>query len=85
MVKSSGKRPIPEDKLEKAVDEIIQEIHKLGKSEIKTSLIGNLVLEKLRKLDLVAYIRFASVFKEFKDIKEFKQEIEIIGSKKLKK
>lgn len=83
MVKSFGKRPIPEDKLEKAVDEIVQEIHKLGKSEIKTSLIGNLVLEKLRKLDLVAYIRFASVFKEFKDMKTFKDEVEALDKRKV--
>lgn len=83
MVKSFGKRPIPEDKLEKAVDEIVQEIHKLGKSEIKTSLIGNLVLEKLRKFDLVAYIRFASVFKEFKDMKTFKDEVEALDKRKV--
>jgi len=82
MVKSFGKRPIPEEKLEKAVDEIVQEIHKLGKSEIKTSLIGNLVLEKLRKLDLVAFIRFASVFKEFKNIKSFRKELEKLEERK---
>lgn len=76
MVSSFGKQPIPEKKLEKAVDEVVQEIHKSGKSEIKTSLIGNLVLAKLRKLDLVAYIRFTSVFKNFRDIKTFKKEIE---------
>lgn len=82
MVKSFGKRPIPEDKLEKAVDEIVQEIHKLGKSEIKTSLIGNLVLEKLRKLDLIAYIRFASVFKDYKNIKSFRKELEKLEERK---
>jgi len=81
MVKSFGKRPIPEQKLEKAVDEIVQEIHKLGKSEIETTLIGDLVLKKLRKLDLVAYIRFASVFKDFKDIKTFKKEVEDLEKK----
>lgn len=87
IVKSFGKRPIPEDKLEKAVEEIIQEIHKLGKKEIKTSQIGNLVLEKLYKLDLVAYIRFASVFKEFKDLASFKKELEMLdreGARKKK-
>lgn len=81
MVKSFGKRPIPEEKLEKAVDEIIKEIHKRGKAKVKTSEIGNLVLEKLRKLDLVAYIRFASVFKDFGDIKTFKREIERLEKK----
>lgn len=82
MVKSFGKQPIPEEKLEKAVDEIVKEIHKLGKSEIKTSLIGNLVLEKVRKLDLVAYLRFASVFKEFKNIGSFKKELEKLKERK---
>lgn len=81
MVKSFGKRPIPEEKLEKAVDEIIKEIHTTAKTQIKTSEIGDLVLEKLRKLDLVAYIRFASVFKDFADIKTFKREIERLEKK----
>lgn len=81
MVKSFGKRPIPEQKLEKAVDEIVQEIHKSGKSKVKTTLIGDLVLKRLRKLDLVAYIRFASVFKDFKDIKTFKKEVEGLEKK----
>lgn len=81
MVKSLGKRSIPEQKLEKAVEEIVQEIHKLGQSEIESSLIGNLVLEQLFKLDLVAYIRFASVFKDFKDVETFKEEIETLLKK----
>jgi len=81
MVKSFGKRPISEQKLEKAVNRIIQAIHKLGKPEIKTSQIGNLVLKELCKLDLVAYIRFASVFKDFKDIETFKKEVEDLEKK----
>lgn len=81
MTKSFGKKKIPEEKLEKAVEEILQEIHKLGQTKIKTTQIGNLVLEKLRKLDLVAYIRFASVFKDFKDIATFKKEIERLEEK----
>ena len=76
MVKSFGKQPIPQEKLEKAVEEIIQEIHKLAKTTITTTEIGNLVLEKLRQLDLVDYIRYASVFKDFSNIETFKKEIE---------
>ena len=76
--KSLGKQPIDEKKLEKAVDEITQEIHKSGKTEINSLLIGNLVLEKLKKLDPVAHVRFASVFKDFKNIETFKQELKII-------
>jgi len=81
MTRSFGKKQIPEQKLEEAVDNIVQEIHKLGVSEIKTSLIGNFVLEKLYKLDLVAYIRFASVFKDFEDFIGFRQEIELLNKK----
>lgn len=76
--KSIGKREIPEEKLKKAVDEITQEIHKNSKTEIQSSSIGELVLHKLRKLDPVAYIRFASVFKDFKNIDTFKKELENI-------
>ena len=54
------------------------EIHKSGKTEINSLLIGNLVLEKLKKLDPVAHVRFASVFKDFKNIETFKQELKII-------
>ena len=79
--KSIGKRSIPEEKLEKAVDEITQEIHKNGNTEIKSSSIGDLVLEKLRRLDPTAYIRFASVFKDFKDIETFKKELEDVEKK----
>lgn len=76
IVKSFGKHPIQEQKLEKAVDEVVQEIHKLGKTEIRSSLIGNLVLKRLRKLDPVAHIRFASVFEDFKNVETFKKEFE---------
>lgn len=82
ITKSFGKSKIPEEKLDEAVENIIQQIHKMGVSEIKSETIGNLVLEKLYKLDLVAYIRFASVFKELKDIESFKREIELASRKK---
>jgi transcriptional repressor NrdR len=81
MTKSFGKHQIPEQKLEEVVDGIIQDIHKIGVSQIKSELIGNLVLEKLYKLDLVAYIRFASVFKKFKDIESFNKELAMLSKK----
>lgn len=82
MAKSFGKHQIPEHKLEEAVDGIIQELHQLGRLEVETSFIGNLVLEKLHKLDLVAWIRFASVFKEFGDLESFKKELEAVKTRK---
>lgn len=81
MVKSLGKKPISQIKLEKAVDEIVQEVHLLGKDKVETTEIGNLVLEKLKKLDLVACLRFASVFKDFDTLETFKKEIELIDKK----
>ena len=57
------------------INEIEEQIRKLGKKEIKSSIIGEIVMKKLKKVDNIAYIRFASVYRQFKDIKDFKQEI----------
>lgn len=82
MVRSFGKKPIPQERLERAVEEIIRDIHKLGQDKISTAQIGDLVLEKLRTLDLVAYLRFASVFKNFDSLDTFKKEIDKVDFKK---
>ena len=60
---------------EKAVDEIENEIYSRGVSEIRTSDIGEIVMEKIRKMDPVAYVRFASVYRQFKDVNTFMEEI----------
>ena len=57
------------------INEIEEQIRKLGKKEIKSSVIGEITMRKLKKVDNIAYIRFASVYRQFKDIKDFKQEI----------
>ena len=57
------------------INEIEEQIRKLGKKEIKSSVIGEIVMKKLKKVDNIAYIRFASVYRQFKDINDFKQEI----------
>ena len=69
------KRPIPTDRLENAIDETIQEVYLLSDSEISTQRIGEIVMEKLVDLDDVAYIRFASVYRQFKDIHDFVAEV----------
>ncbi|RKZ21714.1 transcriptional regulator NrdR [bacterium] len=74
------KRPVSEDKIEEMVDEIEQALWELGKTEVSSREIGKEVMKRLRKLDEVAYVRFASVYREFKDVEEFVKEI-----KKLKK
>lgn len=76
MIKSVGKKHLSEDKVGKLADEILSEIHKLGKRQIKSVEIGNLILAKLKKVDPVAYIRFASVFKDIRDTKTFKEVLD---------
>ncbi len=67
------KRPISQEKIQKMMNKIEDQIRKKGKKEIKSSIIGNLVSKRIKSLDKVAYIRFASVYKDFEDIKDFKE------------
>lgn len=80
ILKACEKRPIKIEKIEKLVDDIESELRKKESVEIPTKIIGELVMEKLKNLDHVAYIRFASVYREFKDIEGFEKEL-----KKIKK
>src|SRR5690349_20986251 len=66
--KACEKRPLPAVEIEKAVEEIEQELDRLGKQEVSSSVIGELVIERLRHLDKIAYIRFASVYRSFADV-----------------
>ena len=74
------KRPIPVGELEAIEDDIENELYKLGKAEIETRIIGEMVMDRLRDLDEVAYIRFASVYREFMDLQQVKREIEQVLS-----
>lgn len=76
MIRSCEKRPVPISVLEKSVDEIEIELNHLNQKEITTAYIGDLVMEKLKKIDKVAYVRFASVYREFEDVETFYDEIE---------
>ena len=71
IVKACEKRAVSHERVEKAVNEIEEKLRKKGK-EVKSSMIGELVMKALKKLDKVAYIRFASVYKDFKDIDDFR-------------
>lgn len=70
------KRPVPADRLEEAVNEIEAQLFRLGTSEVPTEAVGELVIEKLRELDEVAYIRFASVYRNFADLEEMREAME---------
>lgn len=72
------KRPMPIGSIEKIIDEIESQLSNLGKAEIPSKAIGELVMDKLKGLDRVAYVRFASVYRDFKDIESFKEEIDAL-------
>ena len=73
-LKACEKRPVSTDTLENIVNEIEREIYNKFDREVTSSFIGSLVMQRLRALDMVAYVRFASVYREFKDISEFIDE-----------
>ena len=75
IIKACQKRPISHESIEKVLNEIECTIRKKKKTEVTSNEIGELVMKKLKKLDQVAYIRFASVYREFKDIKSFEKEL----------
>jgi len=77
--KACEKRPLPTGAIDKFVDTIEAELYKVGKSEVPSSYIGDLVMEGLKKLDHIAYIRFASVYREFADIGDLKQEVDSLA------
>lgn len=78
MVKACAKRPLPVGSIEKAVKEIEASVWDSGRAYINSEAIGEMVMEKLRNLDRVAYIRYASVYRDFRDIESFKAEIEAL-------
>ena len=70
------KRPIPEEKIQQAIHSIEEKISNISNIEIEAYQIGELVMEELKDIDKVAFIRFASVYRQFKDIGEFQAQIE---------
>ena len=75
---SCHKRPISVEQIRKLVDEVETEIFSMEEKEIPSYRIGELVMDKLKKLDEVAYVRFASVYREFKDVNTFMDELKTL-------
>lgn len=75
MLRACEKRPVSMETLERLTDEIEQELQNSLEREVSTELIGELVMEKLKAVDEVAYVRFASVYRQFKDINTFMTEL----------
>lgn len=75
IVQSCHKLPISMNQIDKAVDEIEAKIFGLGLREVDTSKIGEIVMDKIKDLDEVAYVRFAAIYREFKDVNTFMSEL----------
>ncbi len=82
MMKACEKRPIQINQLEEIVEEVETALQERSDKEIGVADIGGLVMERLKELDKVAYVRFASVYREFKDVAEFRQELENLMKEK---
>ncbi|MCL2140159.1 MAG: transcriptional regulator NrdR [Dehalococcoidia bacterium] len=76
--KACQKRPLSQEAIETLGDDIETELLQIGKAEVSYSLIGDLVMAHLKKLDNIAYIRFASVYRDFTDIIDLKQEVDTL-------
>ena len=82
VLRACHKRPVSANQITKLVDDVETEIFNRGEKEIPSRVIGELVMDRLKNLDAVAYVRFASVYREFKDINTFMDELKkVMGGK----
>jgi transcriptional repressor NrdR len=82
LVKACEKRPIGMEQIERAVEELLHELESQQKREIPTRLIGAMVMEKLHAIDPIAYVRYASVYRQFQEIGDFIEEIQTYQEKR---
>ena len=85
IVKSCEKRPVPMQAIEEMVSEISKQVYNSMETEITTKQIGEMVMERLKKVDEVAYVRYASVYRQFKDISSFMSELKQMMKENKKK
>jgi transcriptional repressor NrdR len=81
IIRSCHKRPVSANQISEMIEDIENQIFNMEEKEIDSSIIGELVMDKLRDVDQVAYVRFASVYREFKDVNTFMHEIKKILDK----
>lgn len=81
LIKALEKRPINHEKIDEILNKIEEKIRRTGKEEIESKTIGEYVMEALKKIDQVAYIRFASVYRSFADVSSFEEEIKNLSKK----
>ncbi len=75
VLRACHKRPVSAEQITKLVDSVENEVFSLGEKEVSSTILGELVMKKLKELDAVAYVRFASVYREFKDVGSFLEEL----------
>lgn len=80
VVRALEKRPVTSEQIEESISRILHRLRTLGEREIESGMLGELVMEDLRGLDEVAYVRFASVYRSFQDVTEFQEEIQRLRS-----
>ena len=83
IMKACEKRPVSVEKIEGIVDRVEKELQKSFDKEVKAQVIGELVMDYLHKVDEVAYVRFASVYRQFKDINQFMRELKDLLSRRV--
>lgn len=81
ILKACEKRDISLEKIEKLVDDLESDLRKRDSVEVESKVIGELIMKKLKSLDKIAYIRFASVYREFEDLERFEEELEKLQKK----
>ena len=85
LLRALEKRPVDLEKIEATIDRIKHRLRETGEREVTTRAVGELVMDELRELDDVAYVRFASVYRSFQDVNEFRREIEAMDKHKAEK
>ena len=78
--KACEKRPVGSERIEKIINKIETKLRRFDKNEVKSKVLGSFVMGELRKLDPIAYVRFASVYLSFDDVKDFERELKVIKS-----
>ena len=81
IIRACEKRNVSMEEIDKVVQDLEQKLRNMESTEVKSKVFGEFIMKSLKKIDKVAYIRFASVYKDFEDIESFKQAIEKLGKK----
>jgi transcriptional repressor NrdR len=82
LVRALEKRPVSVEQVELSINKVKSQLRATGEREVPSELLGNIIMEQLKELDKVAYVRFASVYRSFEDIREFGEEIARLGDEK---